>query len=118
MRLRLLELLDLGGVGEILGVDLYRCRLGARLRDLHQRVLFLLAGRLHGGDQIADQVGAALILGLNIGPFGFGRFLRSGDAVDAAGGQRKGGQQRQEESRGKSAQDRHGTSSALLRCRK
>src|SRR3546814_8519543 len=34
-----------------------------------------------------DQVGAALILVLHIGPFRLGVFLRRGNGVDAAGGQ-------------------------------
>ncbi|KAK0366482.1 hypothetical protein LTR94_003054 [Friedmanniomyces endolithicus] len=109
-----LILRDLGGIGQVGGVDLDRGRLGAGFGHGGQRRLFLLAGGLDRGDEVAGQVGAALILRLDVSPFGLGIFLGSGDAVDAAGGQRKRAHDRQQKA-GEATREKHGTSSALFR---
>ncbi len=61
-----------------------RCRLGARLDDGGQHVLLLLGVALHGRDQVRDEIGAALILVLHVGPFGLRLLLERRDRVVAA----------------------------------
>ena len=54
-----------------------------------QHVLFLLGVALHGLDEIGDQVGAALILVLNVRPARLGGLFERRNGVVAAGGERK-----------------------------
>src|SRR6476646_2089084 len=50
--LRILELLDLVGIGKLRNVQLYLCCFGARLHDRGQHFPFLFRETLNGGDQI------------------------------------------------------------------
>ena len=90
--LRILQLFDLCRVGQVVGVEVNRGRLGARLGDLNKDVLFLLGEALNGRDQIGNEVGAALILVLNLGPGRVGGLLLGRDDIVAAGGNRNGDQ--------------------------
>ena len=83
LRLRILELLHLVGIGDGGGVDLDLRRLGARLGDLREDILFLLGVTLHRGDQIGNKIGAALILSLYLRPFGLGVFLERWNSIIA-----------------------------------
>ena len=60
--------------------------------DLDQNAALLLGIALNRGDQIGDQVRAALILRLNIGERGLGLLFLGGNIVDAAGSQSQGQQ--------------------------
>ena len=85
--LRLLERLNLCGVVQIVGAELHLRRRRARLDDAFKRRLLDIGGALRSFDEVGDQVGAPLIGGFDIRPFGLGRFFLGRDAVDAAGGQ-------------------------------
>ena len=87
--LRVLELLQLVGIGELRGVDLHLRRLGARLDHRGQDAFLLLGIALHGGDQIGDEIGAALIVVLHVRPFRLGLLLVGRDGVVAAAGERE-----------------------------
>ena len=84
LRLGILELLELVGIAQLRCVDFDRSRLGPRLDDGSQHILFLLGITLHGGDQIGNEVGPPLILILHVAPFGLGLLLERGDRVVAA----------------------------------
>ena len=86
--LRILQRFDLCRVGQVVGVEVNRGRLGARLGDLNKDVLFLLGEALNGRDQVGNEVGAALILVLNLGPGSVSRLLLGRDDIVAAGGNR------------------------------
>jgi hypothetical protein len=90
--LRILQLLDLFRVGQVIGVEMNRGRLGARLGDLNKDVLFLLGEALNGCDQIGNEIGAALILVLNLGPRRIGGFLLGRNDIVTARGNRNGDQ--------------------------
>src|SRR5688572_5138588 len=62
LALRLLEALHCLRVGCLLGGDLHRADLGARVGHAEQHLALLLGVALHGGYQVGDQVGAALVL--------------------------------------------------------
>ena len=59
--------------------------LGARLDDRGEHVLLLLGVTLHGRDQVGDEVGAALVVVLHVGPFRLGLLLQGRNGVVAAG---------------------------------
>src|SRR5690242_11845604 len=82
--LRILVRLNLGRVAEVIGAELNAGRAGARLRHLNEDGLFLGGVALHGRDQVRDEVGAPLIIGLEVAPFGFDVLVSGGDAVQAA----------------------------------
>ena len=84
--LRVLHLLDFRRVGQVVGVEMDRGRLGARLGDLREHVLFLFGVALNGGDEIGDEVGAALVLVLDFRPCRLGGLLLGRDDIVAAGG--------------------------------
>ena len=85
--LRVLEFLELRGVVDGRGVDLDLARLGAGLDHRGQDLALLRGIALHRLHQIRDQVGAALILVLHLGPGGFRLFLQRRHVVVAAAGQ-------------------------------
>ena len=85
LALSLLILLEGGGVIEVGGVDVDAGGLGAGLDHLGQGGAFLNGCALNGGDQVRHQVGAALILALDIGPGGLGALLLGRNGVVAAG---------------------------------
>ena len=66
--------------------------LGARLGDLDQHRLFLLGIALHRRDEVGDEVGAALIVGLQVAPGGVDLLLGGRDAVDPAAGEAESGE--------------------------
>ena len=76
-----LELFERRRVTEGVRRDLNGCRSGSCLNDLCQRRAFRNGRALDGGHEIGDQVGAPLILALDICPGGFGSLLLCGDGV-------------------------------------
>ncbi|MNT27285.1 hypothetical protein D3C72_1629100 [compost metagenome] len=84
LALRLLILLEGGGVAEAGGVDVDAGGLGPRLDHLRQGGAFLNGRALHRGDQVRHQVGPALILALDVGPGRLGPFLLGRNGVVAA----------------------------------
>ena len=77
----------LAGSLRSLGVQLHAAGIGARLRHLDQDGAFLLGVALHRLDEVGNQVGAALIVGLQVAPLGVDLLLGGGDAVEAATGE-------------------------------
>ena len=82
--MRVLERLHLVRVGELRSVDLDLCRLGTRFDNRGEDVLLLRRIALHGSDEIGNEIGAALILILDIRPARFGLLLQSRDSIVAA----------------------------------
>src|ERR1700733_264922 len=95
--LRILQLFDLSRVGQVVGVEVNRGRFGAGLGDLDKDVLFLLGVALNGRDQIGNEVGAALILVLNLRPSRVGGLLLGWDDIVATGGNRNGDERQNRE---------------------
>src|SRR5271166_1035068 len=93
--LRLLQLLDLLGIGEVVGVEMDRSRLGAGLRHLGQDVLLLFCITLNRGDEIGHEIGPTLVLVLDLGPSRLGRLLLGRNDVVAASRQRNSQRQKQ-----------------------
>jgi hypothetical protein len=79
----------MGLQSELGRIDLHLCGLGAGLDYRGENVLLLLRVALHGGDQVGDEVGAALVLVLDVAPAGFGLLLECRDCVVAATGDQK-----------------------------
>ncbi|MCY1415015.1 hypothetical protein D9M71_304820 [compost metagenome] len=98
LRLGLLELAQLLGIVQGAGIDLDRGRLGPGFYDRGQGFLLLLGVAFDRFDQIGNQVGAALVLVLHLGPGRFYLLVIVGDVVDPATGQQAGKHQQQPQS--------------------
>ena len=81
----------LAGSSRSLGVELDAAGIGAGLRDLDQHAAFLLGIALHRLDQVGDEVGAALIVGLQVAPLGVDLLLGGRNAVEPAAGEAERG---------------------------
>ena len=89
VRAETLEPLDGGRVCELVGVDGGLRGLGTRLNHRRQDLALLCGEAAYRLDQVGNQVGAALILILYLGPCGLGLFLVSRNVVHAAGAQQR-----------------------------
>jgi hypothetical protein len=56
------------GISELGGIELYLHCLGPRFHHGGQHVLLLFGIALHGGDEVGDEVGAALVVVLHVRP--------------------------------------------------
>ena len=92
-----------------------RVALGARLGHFDQHGFLLLGIALHRRDEVGDEVGAALIIGLEVAPFGVDLLLGGGDAVDAAAGEAERGERRKQT---KAAKNGHRKSPLMRRADK
>jgi hypothetical protein len=77
------ELLELGGVGGGV-VELDFTDGGAGFGDFREGGFFEVGGAFDGFDEVGDEVGAALVNVLNLGPLGVDGFLGGDEAVVAA----------------------------------
>ena len=84
------------GVVQLRGSQSDGRRLGPRFDDLRQDLLFAARCGLDRLDQVADQVVAALVLGLEVRELGVHLLFGGGHAVEAATGQRQRGERRQD----------------------
>ena len=82
---------DLGRIGQIGRAERRLGGAGTRLADPDQDTAFLRGGGLHRLDQIADQVAAALVIGLDVGEAGVDILLRGRDRIQPAAGKADGG---------------------------
>ena len=81
------ELGDFSGVAHLFGVDVDLGGRGAGLGHLDQHALLLGGVALHGGHQVRNQVGAALVVCLQVAELGLGLLLKRWDGVGAAAAQ-------------------------------
>ncbi|MNE12492.1 hypothetical protein D3C80_1052920 [compost metagenome] len=84
LRLRVLELLHFLWIIQRAGIHLDRRRLGPRFDDCGQGFLFLLGITFDRFHQVGDQVGAALVLVLDLPPGRLHLFVVGGNVIDAA----------------------------------
>src|SRR5215831_16442211 len=87
LSLRILELLQLVRIGQLRGIHFHLSGPGPGLDDRGQHLFFLLGIALHGSDKIGDEVGAALVVVLNVRPPRLRLLLLGRNGVVAAGGQ-------------------------------
>src|SRR6185503_9481277 len=71
-------------VAKVARIKLDSGRIGAGLGDFGQHRLFLLRIAFDRRYEVRNEVGTALVVGLQVAPFGVHILFRSGDAVDSA----------------------------------
>src|SRR5260221_2863298 len=89
LALSLLEFLHRRGIVEGVGRDVHRGGAGARLRDADEHVLFLRGIALHRGDEVGNEVGAALVLVQHLRPRGLHLLILALELVVSAPGKRE-----------------------------
>ena len=81
--------LELSGVGQRRGVNLDLRGRGPRLDHFYQDAFLLRRIAFDGFHQVGNQIAAALILVLNLGPLGLGPLFLGGDIVDTTANEQR-----------------------------
>src|SRR6185295_19509467 len=108
--------LDLGRIVEIARGQLDPARIGAGLGDRDQDAALLLGIALHRLDEIGNEVGAALIIGLEVAPGRVNLLLRGRDAVEPAAGEAERGERCKQTKTAKCGHRTLQGNGALIRC--